>query len=332
MTYMLQAQRSFPPQTSLQGLLKPTASIDWSGIFPRDRTIKPSAGIAAHRRYYENDVWTKGYFDYVHRCAAFRERWTAALGDVADKTVIEIGCGPGNVFSALGLRPETLIGVDVAPGALAYARAVGYEVLTADAHDLPFASAVADIVVINATIHHCDDMAGVIAEAARLVAPGGLLVSDHDPQLSAWRFRGVGLFLWYARLPIYRWLKIGYHSTIEEQNAVLESELHHGPGEGVTKELFENTLRPLGFDVEVYPHNHRLGREVFERRVGPSELKYQIAQALSGVNPFSEAAALSLMCIARRSRDLDATSGSHARRPAAGEPNRIRLKQVLVPA
>jgi len=44
-----------------------------------------------------------------------------------------------------------------------------------DAHNLPLPPAVADIVILNATIHHCEHMARVIEEAGRLVAPGGLL-------------------------------------------------------------------------------------------------------------------------------------------------------------
>ena len=82
----------------------------------------------------------KGYFDYVHRDASFRDRWTAALGDVTDKVVVEIGCGPGNVFATLRVKPKALIGIDVAAGALEQARTIGYEPLLADAHDLPLSS------------------------------------------------------------------------------------------------------------------------------------------------------------------------------------------------
>jgi hypothetical protein len=35
-------------------------------------------------------------------------------------------------------------------------------------------------------------MARALGEAARLVRPGGVLVADHDPQRSAYEFRGVG--------------------------------------------------------------------------------------------------------------------------------------------
>lgn len=299
--HRVQGQEYKESKSRLRLLLRSDAEIDWSGAIPADANMKSSEGIDAHKRYFSNRDWMKGYFDHVHRDAAFKERWATALGDVTDKIVIEIGCGPGNVFSTLRARPEVLIGVDVAEGALEQARATGYEVLMADAHDLPFSSGVADIVILNATIHHCEHMARVIEEAGRLVAPGGLLATDHDPQKSAWHFKGLGLWLWNARLWIYRRAKRGYHSTRDEQAAVLASELHHFPGDGVTHELFIDALRPLGFDVEIFSHNHRNGGEVLSGRRGASALKFRVAQILSGMNPDSPASALSLMCLARLS-------------------------------
>jgi ubiquinone/menaquinone biosynthesis C-methylase UbiE len=285
--------------SQLRFMLKPDAAIDWSGSMPADTKIKPSEGIDAHCRYFSNTRWMKRYFDHVHRDPAFRDRWTAALGDLTDKIVVEIGCGPGNVFSTLEVKPKALIGIDVAAGALEQARTTGYEPLLADAHDLPLSSGVADIVILNATIHHCEHMDHVLEEAARLVAPGGLLVTDHDPQRSAYSFKGLGRWLWNARLTFNYWAKRGYHSSREEQAAVLASELHHRPGHGVTHEFFEKALQPLGFDVQIFPHNHRVGAEVLKGRRGASALKCRVVQILSGMNPNAPESALSLMCVAR---------------------------------
>ena len=287
------------PASQLRLILKPDAAIDWSGSIPVDTKIKPENGIDAHCRYFSDQRWMKSYFDNVHRDLAFRDRWTAALGDVTDKVVVEIGCGPGNVFSTLEVKPKALIGVDVVAGALEQARATGYTPLLADAHDLPLSSGVADIVVLNATLHHCEHMDHVLEEAARLIAPGGLLVTDHDPQRSAYSFKGLGRWLWNARLTFSYWTKRGYHSSREEQAAVLDSELHHRPGDGVTRELFEKALGPLGFDVQIFPHNHRIGAEVLKGHRGASALKCRVVQVLSGINPNAPASALSLMCLAR---------------------------------
>jgi SAM-dependent methyltransferase len=284
---------------ALHRYVKADAAIEWSGPVATHAAMRSSPAIIANARYFDTPSWAKGYLDGAHRDTAFKERWALATGSWDDRVVIDIGCGPGNLFATLGGRPAALIGVDVSRGSLEMAQAAGYEPLLADAHDLPLASGIADIVAINATLHHCDDMARVLKEAARLVAPGGVLVTDHDPQLSAWDFRGLGLSLWRLRMTVYPWLKKGFHATAQEQSAAIASEIHHRPGDGVTRALFEETLAPLGFEVAVYPHNHKLGGEVLDQRWGRSEFKFRIAQRLSSIDPDTAEAALSLMCCAR---------------------------------
>lgn len=261
---------------------------------------KWSAAIEANSYYFGHPEWAKSYFEACHRDDAFKSRWQATTGSWDDKIVVDIGCGPGNVYASLGGSPRLLIGVDVSLGALEMAQEIGYTPLKADAQNLPLISSFADLVVINATLHHCDDMAKALAEAARLVRPGGLLVTDHDLQLSAWNFKGIGLLLWNARLPLYRMLKRGGHSTVEEQLWSLKTEAHHNPGDGMTREFYHEILEPLGFKVEVYPHSHTVGAEIFEGNYGQLSWKYRLGQQLSGIDPDSPEAALSLMCIARR--------------------------------
>jgi SAM-dependent methyltransferase len=285
----------------LEPYLAPSADINWEdATLPVSRIVHRSSGLEANSRYFDNPVWTRNYFDRCHRDAQFRSRWQSAAGPWDGKIVVDIGCGPGNVFATLGGTPSLLIGADVSRGALQMARQIGYQPILADAHDLPFISGFADLVVVNATLHHCDDMARVLAEAARLVAPGGVLVTDHDPQLSAWNFKGLAKWAWVLRLTAYRWLKIGFHGTAEEQTLALQSEIHHVPGSGVTRELYDSVLAPLGFDVETYFHNNEVGAAALEGDHGPARAKYRIAQALSGLDPDSRDGALSILCRATR--------------------------------
>jgi len=59
-------------------------------------------------------------------------------------------------------------------------------------------------------------------------------------------------------------------------------------------------LQPLGFDVEVFPHNQTVGAEALDGDFGRASLKMRVGQILSGIDPNSKAAALSLMCRAVR--------------------------------
>ena len=259
-----------------------------------------SPAIEANSYYFGHPEWAKNYFESCHRDEVFKSCWEAATGSWDDKIVVDIGCGPGNLYATLGGKPQLLIGVDISYGALSMAQRLGYTAVKADAHQLPFISSFADIVVLNATLHHCDYMDIVLQEAARLVRPGGILITDHDPQLTAWNFQGLGLWLWNLRLGLYRLIRRGGHASAAEQTWGLATEVHHRPGDGVTPELYYKVLEPLGFSVKVYPHNHTVGAEVLQGNYGESDKKYRFAQLWSGINPNSPQAALSLMCVATR--------------------------------
>lgn len=258
-------------------------------------------GLAANMFYFSHPKWMANWLDNVHRYPELKDRWLAGAGSWDDRIIVDIGCGPGNLFATIGGRPAMLIGVDVAEGSLRIAEKLGYTPLLADAQDLPLADGIADLVTMNATLHHCDDIVRILSEAARITKPGGKIVIDHDPQTSAWAFKGLAKFAFEARKPIYRLLKRGGHSSEEdEQRWAIASEIHHRIGQGVSREVLVETLAPLGFDVKVWPHNLYVGRQIMVGARGVAALKYRVAQKLSGINTRSPGAAISLLCIATK--------------------------------
>lgn len=286
-------------RSRLQPFLASDHHVDFKGNIPSG-PIPETPEIQANSFYFNNPKWAKTYFEACHRYDALRERWYAAAGSWDDKIVVDVGCGPGNLYANLGGRPKLLIGVDVAHGSLEMARQIGYTPLLADAHNLPLISGFADIVAVNATLHHCEDMQKVLAESARLVRPGGVLVVDHDPQLTAWNYKGLGLVLYRMRLGvIYRFFLRDLYIPDDERMNALATEVHHKPGHGITRNLFYETLEPMGFTIEVYPHNNAIGAEALKGNHGsPPHWRYRVGQLLSGINPYSSEAALSLMCVA----------------------------------
>jgi ubiquinone/menaquinone biosynthesis C-methylase UbiE len=262
--------------------------------------------IAANSYFFSQLVWMQEWLRSVHRYPQFRERWHAVGATLHGKVAIDVGCGPGNVLKSLGDEPAVAIGVDVALGSLKLAKKQGYIPLHADAHHMPLRSGFADIVTLNATLHHCTDMEKVLLESARLVRPGGMLVLDHDPHLTAWHFRGLGLLAWKLRKPVYRLLNRGGHRSEGEEQAWAEkTEVHHRPGDGVTEDMVRSVLERQDFTVDVYPHNHGVGAGVLESKTGRAASKIRWAQRLSGIDPDSSAAALSLMIVARKSARSD---------------------------
>jgi SAM-dependent methyltransferase len=304
------SELNFNEDVGLSSFVKPAVELTWSDGIAEAPVRRSSPGLAANRDYFDREDWASSYLKYCHRSESFKQRWLAATGDWSDKIVVDVGCGPGNVNATLQQSPRLLIGIDISLGALKMARQFGYIALRADAQDIPLISSFADLVVINAAIHHCDNMAMALSESARLVAPGGLLFIDHDPQLEAWNFRGPGLALWKSRLLIYRLAKKGFHRSMEEQSVALASEIHHDAGDGVTRRFFESQLIPRGFSVELFPHNHELGAEVLNGQIGRASLKLRVGQLLSGINPNSSTAALSLMCRASRNSASETSSSA----------------------
>ena len=281
------------------------SEIDWDrDSIPTGRVQQWTTGMQANAEFFGHQSYGQKYFKTENCSPAFGERWRAAIGSWDDKVAIDIGCGPGNLYATIGGTPRVLIGVDISRGALEQAMQVGYTPLLADAHHLPLVDNCADVVTLNAVLHHCDDMVEVLTESARLVRPGGLLVTDEDPQRTAWDHKGLGLLVNKARkqFPMY-WLpgRGSLYRSKQERELRLATEIHnHKPGDGVTLDLYRDTLVPLGFEIELYPHNHDVGAELFTGNYGRSPLKYTLAQMLSGMNPNSPEAAQSVMCIARK--------------------------------
>lgn len=141
------------------------------------------------------EVWTKANAEYTDRKA--RESWAKeeidwgmfsgpeseidALGDVWGKDVIELGCGTAYFGAWLAKRGARVVGVDVTPAQLDTARRLQQETgldmqfLEASAEDVPLPDASFDLAVSEYGASIWCDPEIWIAEAARLLRPGGRL-------------------------------------------------------------------------------------------------------------------------------------------------------------
>ena len=119
---------------------------------------------------------------------AMREDYLARVDFGRGARVVEVGCGSGAVARALAGRPEVgeVVGVDPSPVFLARARELagdlpGLSFVEGDARALPFDAGFADVVVCHTLLCHVPEPAAALAEAWRILRPGGrLAVFDGD--------------------------------------------------------------------------------------------------------------------------------------------------------
>jgi ubiquinone/menaquinone biosynthesis C-methylase UbiE/DNA-binding transcriptional ArsR family regulator len=112
-----------------------------------------------------------------------------AAGPGPFERIVDLGTGSGRMLTLLGARARVSVGLDLSQQMLNIARAnvsrAGLEKVELRHGDI-FAtrlpSATADLVVVHQVLHYLSDPVAAVAEAARLVGPGGkLLIVDFAP-------------------------------------------------------------------------------------------------------------------------------------------------------
>src|SRR5207253_1893798 len=166
---------------------------------PSPRSASSSSGSVAEKDYValNREGWTKANAEYTDARAhdswaqdeitwgqwSKPEREVGILPDVTGKDVIELGCGTayfGAWFKRAGAR--RVVGIDVTPAQLETARrmdeefGLGLELTEANAEDVPLPDESFDFAFSEYGASIWCDPALWIAEAARLLRPGGELV------------------------------------------------------------------------------------------------------------------------------------------------------------
>ena len=131
------------------------------------------------------------------------------LGPIAGKTLLDVGCGDGALDVVLARRGARATGLDADPAMVAAARAraereaVPLMVVEGRGEALPFLRDTFDVTLAVASLCFIQDAAQAIAEMARVLKPGGLLVIGELGRWSLWalqrRVRGwLGNLTWRA--------------------------------------------------------------------------------------------------------------------------------------
>lgn len=101
-----------------------------------------------------------------------------AVAEVSPSRVLDVGCGTGEIGARIAAELGVeVVAVDTSPRMVQLARERGLTARIADARELPYGDESFDCVVAAWLIYHVPDRETVIAELARVLAPGGRLVA-----------------------------------------------------------------------------------------------------------------------------------------------------------
>ncbi len=179
------------PRRALDGLLALIDPQDALLARDADRLLGVQAGRTAEANaYFSRNAarWDEIRSLYVAEKdveATIRE----AAGPGPFKRLIDLGAGTGRMLKLLGPDAECAIGLDLSQQMLNIARLetaeaglTHVELRHGDIFDTRPPDGGADLVVVHQVLHYLSDPAAAVAEAARLVAPGGrLLIADFAP-------------------------------------------------------------------------------------------------------------------------------------------------------
>jgi ubiquinone/menaquinone biosynthesis C-methylase UbiE len=146
-----------------------------------------TARYDGHADWY--DDWNKPHVE--RNASAIRE----LLGP-GDGLCLDLGCGSGHYFDVIAATGRTVVGLDYSADQLRIARRRSRRIVRGDATALPFADRTFPTVATMWVSTDVNDFAAVLAEAARVLMPGGcsssmaLIRASTGRMLSGWTTAG----------------------------------------------------------------------------------------------------------------------------------------------
>jgi ubiquinone/menaquinone biosynthesis C-methylase UbiE len=138
-----------------------------------------TSGLPRSFKQFESEGWHRQAPNYDDRAGRMTTEAVAPLLDAVGARpgmrLLDVCCGPGYLAAEAAARGLSAVGVDVAPAMvdLARGRVPAAEFRVGDAEALDFADGSSDAVVCAFGLLHLAGPEGAIAEAFRVLRPGG---------------------------------------------------------------------------------------------------------------------------------------------------------------
>ncbi|HEV7345838.1 MAG TPA: metalloregulator ArsR/SmtB family transcription factor [Devosia sp.] len=161
----------------------------------RRRDIERQQAVRAGQQARATEYFAKvaSSWDLLKTLHVPEEAVEAAVGEALDgrrvDTLIDLGTGTGRMLEVLAESYKRGIGIDssremlaVARSRLASAGIAHAQVRLGDIGDVDLAAGPADVIVIHQVLHYFDDPGRMLAQARRLLKPGGeMVIVDFAP-------------------------------------------------------------------------------------------------------------------------------------------------------
>lgn len=128
----------------------------------------------ATRYHYEHFPFVDGG---KRRQQHWQKRLAGPLPVLAGATVLDVGCGSGDVAVALRHSGALVVGLDLTRAAVLRTRRQGVTSIQGDALHLPLRNGVIGHTTAIGVLHHTPDCRRALAELARITVPGGRIVA-----------------------------------------------------------------------------------------------------------------------------------------------------------
>ncbi len=152
--------------------------------------VRAWLGDACRRGHPLAEAWAREHLSRVQLARDFHLRLIEEFRPIPGACVLDLGCGTAGAGVAVALAGARVTGLDASAHMLRLAGIRAGEdgavvaLVLGDAHRLPFADATFDVCICDQVIEHMEEYSSLLAEAHRVLSPGGLLLLSAPHRLA----------------------------------------------------------------------------------------------------------------------------------------------------